>query len=106
MAGHRDGFFRALKDIALGDTIELTTTGGSFPYAVDELEIVTPADVRVLKPRGRPSVTLVTCYPFYFVGDAPQRFIVHASMQQPKGGELQEKAPSAQSIQFKKEKGK
>ena len=80
LAGHRDGFFRGLKDIAVGDTVELTTPGERSTYVVDQLEIVSPERVEVLRPRGVPSLTLVTCYPFYFVGDAPQRFIVHAAL--------------------------
>lgn len=80
IAGHRDGFFRGLKDISVGDEIDLTTTEGKTAYTVDQIEIVTPMDVSVLQPRKVPSITLVTCYPFYFVGDAPKRFIVHASL--------------------------
>jgi len=80
IAGHRDGFFRCLKDIQVGDRIELATLKGKAAYVVDETEIVSPDDVSVLDPRGRPAITLVTCYPFYFVGNAPQRFIVHASL--------------------------
>jgi sortase A len=80
IAGHRDGFFRGLKDISEGDEIELTTTAAKATYIVDQIEIVSPSDVRVLQPRPAPSITLVTCYPFYFVGDAPKRFIVHASL--------------------------
>ena len=80
IAAHRDGFFRVLKDIAVGDAIELSTTKGKATYAVDQIEIVNPDDVDVLRPRRLPSVTLTTCYPFYFVGDAPQRFIVHAAL--------------------------
>jgi len=80
IAGHRDGFFRGLKDIAVGDDIDLITTEQRAEYIVDQIEIVNPADVRVLQPRSAPSLTLVTCYPFYFVGDAPSRFIVHASL--------------------------
>jgi sortase A len=80
IAGHRDGFFRGLKDIAVGDAVELTTPKQKATYTVDQIEIVTPADVHVLQPRGAPSLTMVTCYPFYFVGDAPKRFIVHASI--------------------------
>lgn len=80
IAGHRDGFFRGLKDISMGDEIDLTTAAAKVSYIVDQIEIVTPADVRVLQPRPAPSITLVTCYPFYFVGDAPRRFIVHASL--------------------------
>jgi sortase A len=80
IAAHRDGFFRALKDIRSGDRIELRAQGDDFLYAVDEIEIVQPSDVTVLRNRPSPSLTLVTCYPFYFVGDAPQRYIVHASI--------------------------
>ena len=80
IAAHRDGFFRALKDIQIGDKIELTTLTTNDRFEVDEIVIVTPDDTRVLGSRFRPSVTLVTCYPFYFVGDAPRRFVVHASV--------------------------
>jgi sortase A len=82
IAGHRDGFFRRLKDIAAGDTAELSTLGVVSLYTVDSIEIVTPDKVGVLRPRGVPSLTLATCYPFYFVGDAPKRFIVHATLKQ------------------------
>jgi sortase A len=80
IAGHRDGFFRGLKDVAVGDQIDLVTTTERASYIVDQIEIVKPEDVSVLRKRPAPSLTLVTCYPFYFVGDAPQRFIVHASI--------------------------
>ena len=80
LAGHRDGFFRALKDIHLGDEIDLAIPGQTLLYVVDGVEIVTPDDVGVLEPRARPALTLVTCYPFYFIGSAPNRFIVHASV--------------------------
>lgn len=85
LAGHRDGFFRGLKDIAKGDTIEVVTKGKTDVYAVDDVRIVKPADVQVLRASATPSVTLVTCYPFYFVGNAPQRYIVHASLKGPAG---------------------
>jgi sortase A len=61
--------------------VELSTLGSVKLYAVDSTEIVDPENVGVLRPRGVPSLTLVTCYPFYFVGDAPQRFIVHATLK-------------------------
>ena len=80
IAGHRDGFFRGLKDIAVGDEVDLMTTTAKATYAVDQIEIVSPADVQVLRARNVASITLVTCFPFYFVGDAPKRFIVHASL--------------------------
>lgn len=80
IAAHRDGFFRSLKDVEMGDTLELETLKGTITYAIDDIEIVFPENVTVLQPRSRPSITLVTCYPFYFIGDAPQRYIVHASL--------------------------
>jgi len=80
IAGHRDGFFRGLKDIRPGDTIDLVSQTGTNRYVVDEILIVAPEDTWVLQPRPLTSLTLVTCYPFYFVGSAPQRFIVHASV--------------------------
>ncbi len=79
IAGHRDGFFRALKDIHVGNTIDLHSQRGSAHYLVDEIQIVSPDDVSVLEPRAKSSLTLVTCYPFYFVGSAPLRYIVHAT---------------------------
>jgi sortase A len=82
MSGHRDGFFRGLKDITIGDVIQLSTMTATSTYIADQFEIVNPEDVRVLLPRQRPSITLTTCYPFYFAGDAPKRFIVHASLKQ------------------------
>lgn len=78
IAGHRDGFFRPLKDIAVGDELVLETVGGATTYIVEKLHIVDPTDVWVLEPTASPGMTLVTCYPFYFVGSAPQRFIVRA----------------------------
>jgi sortase A len=80
LAGHRDGFFRGLKDIAPGDVIELTIPGRSDRYVVTDIQITTPEDVSVLRPTAGTSLTLVTCYPFYFVGSAPQRYIVRASI--------------------------
>jgi len=78
IAGHRDGFFRALKDISIGTHLELLTYDRTIHYVVKQTEIVSPDDVNVLADRGAPSLTLVTCFPFYFIGDAPKRFIVHA----------------------------
>lgn len=80
IAGHRDGFFRGLKDIHQGDAIELHTKKDEVRYIVDEILIVSPEDVSVVRPRSESSLTLVTCYPFYFVGSAPKRYIVHASI--------------------------
>jgi sortase A len=82
LAGHRDGFFRKLKDLQIGDTVEVQTVEASRRYRVTDVSIVEPTDVHVLAPTGEPSVTLVTCYPFYYVGDAPQRFIVRGVIDQ------------------------
>ena len=78
IAGHRDGFFRGLKDIAPGDAIELDTLNGKQIYRVERTWVVDPEDVSVLDPTPSRAMTLVTCYPFYYVGPAPQRFIVRA----------------------------
>lgn len=78
IAGHRDGFFRGLKDISEGDVLELDTPAAVEEYRIERSWIVPPEDVSVLAPTGSASITLVTCYPFYFVGSAPDRFIVRA----------------------------
>jgi sortase A len=78
IAGHRDGYFRVLKDVALGDVLRLVTPRGVREYTVAETLVVEPEQVSVLDPTPRPAVTLVACFPFYFVGHAPQRFIVRA----------------------------
>ncbi len=80
IAGHRDGFFRGLKYIKVGDHIELERPERVETYIVEQLEIVSPGDVSVLRSRGKPTLTLVTCYPFYYIGRAPKRFIVHATL--------------------------
>ena len=80
IAGHRDSFFRVLKSVAIGDAIELEAQDGTYKYRVTHLLVVDPADVNVLRPATTPSLALVTCYPFYFVGSAPKRYIVQASM--------------------------
>ena len=78
LAGHRDTFFRPLKDVKIKDEIRISTLKGSFKYEVESLRIVEPENVGVLAPSGENVLTLVTCYPFYFVGPAPQRWIVRA----------------------------
>ena len=78
IAGHRDGFFRGLKDVRSGDLVDLETPIGVEHYSVQQSWIVEPDDVSVLAPTGGAAITLVTCYPFYFVGSAPRRFIVRA----------------------------
>jgi sortase A len=78
IAAHRDSFFRALKDIRKNDTIRLETLDGTFSYRVDWTRIVTPEETAVLDDTDSPALTLVTCYPFSYVGSAPNRFIVRA----------------------------
>lgn len=78
VAGHRDGFFRSLKDISIGDRISLSHDGGVESYVVTSRTIVRPDDVSVIQPTDQSVITLITCYPFYFLGSAPERFIVRA----------------------------
>jgi sortase A len=78
LAGHRDTFFRGLRDIRKDDTIQLITLDGPYQYQVESIRIVQPYDTYVLNNTGVDSLTLVTCYPFNYVGTAPERFIVHA----------------------------
>lgn len=83
ISAHRDGFFRGLKDIKVGDDIEIQTTRGVEIYAVTAINIVPKSDVSVLDPQTEKTLTLVTCYPFYFVGNAPKRYIVTAIPKSP-----------------------
>lgn len=78
LAGHRDSFFRPLRNLVPGDTISLRTVNGDFRYQVESTEVVPPHDMNPLLPTSARTLTLVTCYPFYYVGPAPKRFIVHA----------------------------
>jgi sortase A len=78
IAGHRDTFFRALKDIRTKDKIQIQTANGLSRYEVDSVEIVAPDDTGILGSSAGSAITLVTCYPFRFIGAAPQRFVVHA----------------------------
>lgn len=78
LAGHRDTFFRRLRNVRAGDEVRLTTVDGRYTYHVRSTSVVAPDDTSVLDETARPTLTLVTCYPFYFVGAAPKRFIVHA----------------------------
>jgi sortase A len=79
IAGHRDTFFRPLRKIQPDDIITLSTLRGSYRYRVVFTKVVSPDDVAVLNPDGKKeALTLVTCYPFYYVGSAPERFIVRA----------------------------
>jgi sortase A len=80
IAGHRDGFFRVLKDIVPGDLMELALPGETRRYRVQKISLVRPDDVSVIDPDSRSLLTLVTCYPFYIVGSAPKRFIVRSQL--------------------------
>jgi sortase A len=85
LAGHRDTFFRSLRNIKKDDAIDLETESGTYRYLVESTRIVGPRDVSVLAAATRQTLTLVTCYPFYYVGSAPKRFIVRA-VQVPSAG--------------------
>lgn len=80
IAGHRDGFFRALQDVARGDVVELVTPDSTLRYRIDSTVVVDPDAVHVLAPTDWSVLTLVTCYPFYYVGHAPRRYIVRARL--------------------------
>ncbi|MAT93236.1 MAG: sortase [Halioglobus sp.] len=80
ISGHRDGYFRVLKDIRVGDVITLQTLEGAKRFTVDAIRIVDKADTSVLQDTREQTVTLVTCYPFYYVGPAPRRFVVTARL--------------------------
>ena len=86
IAAHRDGFFRGLKDVAVGDRIELRTREELQTYEVRDWKIVDPTSVEVLAPTSETTITLVTCYPFYYIGSAPHRFIVRAVRSDRKNG--------------------
>ncbi len=80
LAAHRDTLFRALKDIRPDDLITFQSPNQTYSYRVEDTRIVKPTDVSVLRSDGRESLTLITCYPFYYVGSAPERFIVKARL--------------------------
>ena len=80
IAGHRDTHFRVLKDIREGDDIVLQTDAGQFLYRVKRTQIVTPDNTAALQPTSNAELNLITCYPFYYVGSAPKRFIVEAQL--------------------------
>jgi sortase A len=95
LSGHRDTFFRPLRNIQLGDEIKIKTLDGEFEYQVKSTKVVLPRDVQVLQPSGENTLTLVTCFPFYYVGAAPKRFIVHAHQigRLPKDSSIPEASP-------------
>jgi sortase A len=83
VAGHRDTFFRGLKDLKTGDEIQFSTLSGDFQYVVEALAIVDPDNAGALAPTSENVLTMVTCYPFYYVGAAPKRFVVRARQVAP-----------------------
>jgi sortase A len=103
ISAHRDGFFRGLKDLRLGDQIELAAPAQKFVYTVDNIEVVNASDTSVLQTRDRPSLTLVTCFPFYFIGNATGRYIAQASLTnvERKDSEGSDLAPRFSNINYK-----
>jgi len=80
IAGHRDTFFRPLRNIRVGDLIDLTSPEGTYQYRVEWTRVVPPTDTQALDSTSTPALTLVTCYPFSYIGPAPERFVVRASL--------------------------
>jgi sortase A len=83
LAGHRDTFFRGLEGVAPDDRVRITTMDGSFDYVVESTEVVPPSRTDVLDASPAAMLTLVTCYPFGFIGPAPERFVVRARLVTP-----------------------
>jgi sortase A len=83
LAGHRDTVFRPLRELQPGDVVTVTTPFGVFSYEVDQIRIVAPHETEVIAPVPERVLTLVTCYPFWYVGPAPQRFVVRARFVEP-----------------------
>jgi sortase A len=101
IAGHRDTHFRVLKDIRKGDAIVLQTGAGQYTYRVSETQVVLPSNTASLRPTQDAELHLITCYPFYYLGSAPQRFVVQAKLQddsQPAAAEAR-RLPAAKSPQ-------
>ncbi len=98
ITSHRDGPFRVLKDLRLGDELILTTPEGARTFRITERLIVEPSDVYVLNPRSVTTLTLITCYPFYFVGKAPQRAVFHAALIDDHAGESDLNRPTVNGV--------
>ncbi len=98
LAGHRDTFFRGLRDVRKDDVIRIDTLDGSWEYRVESIQVVDPDDVHVLEASASPILTLVTCYPFNYVGSAPRRFIVQAQEIRPA---RKPSAPDKQTVSVK-----
>jgi len=84
IAAHRDGLFRPLRNIRVGDELRVHTPHGELLYEVKDTHIVRPSDLSVLQAKSEHMLTLITCYPFYYVGSAPKRFSVHAELVTPR----------------------
>ncbi|MHB8501911.1 MAG: class D sortase [Candidatus Acidiferrales bacterium] len=98
LAGHRDTFFRPLRDIRLGDEIRFKTRERSFEYVVESIEVVAPTDTRVLEATAGHDLTLLTCFPFHYVGPAPKRFVVRAHEVDGTAGEQPAKNIGAKAL--------
>ncbi len=81
IAGHRDGYFRVLKDVQVGDVIEVFTRTARYEYRIGKISVVDQSDTRSLADTGEPIVTLVTCFPFYHLGHASRRYVVQGALQ-------------------------
>lgn len=92
IAGHRDSWFRPLKDVRAGDEVVVTTPGAVSRYRVEWAEVVVPDDTSALRPTTYPALTLVTCYPFYYVGTAPDRFVVRARLVESRAATVEDAA--------------
>ncbi len=95
IAGHRDGFFRGLEEVKLGDSVELVTLSKAQTFRIEGLRIVSPQDVQVLESTPVPTLTLVTCFPFYFAGSAPQRYVVRAVLANASAQSMQGAGPAS-----------
>ena len=83
LAAHRDTFFRPLRNVRVGDTVRIRAPNRESVYVVESTTVVEPHDTYVLDATSRPALTLITCYPFRYVGPAPERFVVRAVLAQP-----------------------
>src|SRR5262245_13174537 len=92
IAAHRDTFFREIRNIKASDVIRFTTPRGTVAYRVATTKIVPPSDVQVLEPTTEETITLVTCYPFYYIGPAPKRFVVQATRDRSDARSLESKS--------------
>lgn len=105
IAGHRDGFFRGLRNLSLGDEIRLLTPHAVLVFRVGEIEIVAPEDTSVLAPAAGRSLTLVTCYPFHYLGSAPKRFVVKATFISETSALSSSQSPSPIELNAQKSQG-